>query len=60
VEYNSKKCWPAECNYDIYDTGLMAVIDGLEEWRPECEGTAYCLQLITDLKNLEYFGQRSF
>jgi hypothetical protein len=35
VAYNSKKYLPAECNYDIYDTELMAIIDGLEEWRPE-------------------------
>jgi hypothetical protein len=55
VAYNSKKYLPAECNYDIYDTELMAIIDGLEEWRPEWEGTAYPLQLITDLTNLEYF-----
>jgi len=26
----------------------------LEEWRPECEGAAYRLQLINDNKNLEY------
>jgi hypothetical protein len=33
----------------------MAIIKALEEWRPECEGAAYPLQLITDHKNLEYF-----
>jgi len=33
----------------------VAIIKGLEEWRPECEGAAYPLQLITDHKNLEYF-----
>jgi hypothetical protein len=55
VAYYSKKHSLVECNYDIYDKELMAIIKALEEWRPECEGTAYPLQLITDHKNLEYF-----
>jgi hypothetical protein len=53
--YYSKKDSTAECNYDRYDTEPMANIQALEEWRPECEGDAYPLQLITDHKNLEYF-----
>ena len=40
VAYNSKKPSPAECNYDIYDKQLMAIMKALEEWRPECEGAA--------------------
>jgi hypothetical protein len=55
VAYYSKKHLPAGCNYDIYDKELMVIIKALEEWRPEYEGTAYPLQLITDHKNLEYF-----
>jgi hypothetical protein len=55
MAYYSKKHSPAECNYDIYDKELMAIIKALEEWRPECEGATYPLQLITDHKNLEYF-----
>jgi len=55
VAYYSKKHSPAECNYDIYDKELMAIIKAVEEWRPECEGAAYPLRLITDHKNLEYF-----
>ena len=55
LAYYSKKYSPAECNYDIYDMELMAIIKALEEWRPECEGAVYPLQLITDHKNLEYF-----
>jgi len=55
VAYFSKKHSPADCNYDIYDKELMAIIKALEEWRPECEGATYLLQLITDHKNLEYF-----
>jgi hypothetical protein len=55
VAYYSKKHSPAECNYDIYDKELMEIIKTLKEWRPEREGAAYPLQLITDHKNLEYF-----
>jgi hypothetical protein len=53
--YFSKKHAPAECNYDIYDKELMAIIKALQEWRPECEGAAYSLQLVTNHKKLEYF-----
>jgi hypothetical protein len=55
VVFFSKKHSPAECNYDIYDKELMAIIKALEEWRPECEGAEHTLQLITEHKNLEYF-----
>jgi len=44
VAYCSKKHSTAECNYDIYDKELMAIIKALEEWRPESEGAAYPLQ----------------
>jgi hypothetical protein len=55
VAFFSKKHSPAECNYDIYNKELMAIIKALEEWRPECEGAEHTLQLITDHRNLEYF-----
>jgi len=58
VAYFSNQFTPAECNYDIYNKELMAIIEALEEWRPECEGAAYSLKLITDHKNLEYFMTR--
>jgi hypothetical protein len=55
VAFFSKKHSPAECNYDIYDIELMAIIKALKECRPECEGADHTLQLITDHKNLKYF-----
>ena len=55
VAYYTKKHSPAECNDNVYDKELMAIIKALEEWRPECDGTAYPLQLITDHKNLDDF-----
>lgn len=51
----SKKLSPTECNYEIYDKELLAIIRCFEEWRPELEGAASPVQVITDHKNLEYF-----
>ena len=55
VAYFSKKHNPAECNYEIYDKELMAIVRAFEEWRPELEGSTYPVEVITDHKNLEYF-----
>ena len=55
VAYFSKKHSPAECNYEIYDKELMAIICAFKEWRPELEGSLTPVKVITDHKNLEYF-----
>lgn len=34
VAYFSKKHSPAECNYEIYDKELLAIVRTFEEWRP--------------------------
>ena len=55
IAYFSKKHNSAECNYEIYDKELMAIICTFEEWCPELEGSTYLINVITDHKNLEYF-----
>ena len=55
VAFFSRKMLPAECNYEIYDKELLAIIQCLEEWRPELEGTDIPVQILTDHKGLEYF-----
>ncbi|MDB5911071.1 MAG: hypothetical protein JWP34_5188, partial [Massilia sp.] len=55
VAFFSAKHSPAECNYEIYDKELLAIIKALEEWRPELQGTPDAFKVITDHKNLEYF-----
>ncbi len=55
IAYFSKKHNPAECNYEIYDKELMAIVRAFEEWRPELEGSTLPIKVITDHKNLEYF-----
>jgi hypothetical protein len=55
VAFFSKKHSVTECNYEIYDKELLAIIRCFEEWRPELEGTSSPIKVITDHRNLEYF-----
>ena len=40
VAYFSTWMAPAECNYDIYDKELLAIIRAFKEWRPELKEAA--------------------
>jgi hypothetical protein len=53
VAFFSKKYTPVECNYEIYDKELMAIIRAFEEWRPELEGALHPIQVLSDHKNVE-------
>jgi hypothetical protein len=55
VAFFSRKLTPAECNYEIYDKELLAIISAFEHWRPELEGTELPIKVLTDHKALEYF-----
>lgn len=55
VAFFSKKMSPAECNYQIYDKELLAIIRAFEDWKPELMGSQHPIQVITDHKNLEWF-----
>ena len=55
VAYFSRRMVPAECNYEIYNKELLAIIQCFKEWRPELEGTAMPVKVLTDHKGLEYF-----
>lgn len=52
--YFSKKNSPAECNYEIYDKELLAIVRCLEEWDAELR-SVQDFEIVTDHKNLEYF-----
>src|SRR5690606_24525683 len=58
VAFYSKKHSPAECNYEIYDKEMLAIIRCLEEWRAELEGTPEPIHILTDHRTLEYFMQK--
>jgi hypothetical protein len=55
VAFFLKKLSPAKCNYKIYDKELLAIVNSLEQWRPELEGTELPIQILTDHKALKYF-----
>ena len=54
VAFFSHKMSPAECNYEIYDKELMAIVNAFEEWRPELMSVDKT-QVLTDHKSLEWF-----
>jgi predicted aspartyl protease len=58
VFFFSAKHLPAECNYDIKEKELLAVIKCLKEWRGELKGLAKPFTILTDHKNLEKFSQK--
>jgi hypothetical protein len=55
VAFLSQKMSPAECNYDIYDKELLAIVRAFEEWKPELSGTADPIKILSDHQNLQHF-----
>jgi hypothetical protein len=52
-----KKITVPECNYEIYDKELLAIIKAFEEWRSELAGILMDdpVKILTDYRNLEWF-----
>jgi hypothetical protein len=55
IAFLSKALNLVECNYEIHNTEMLAIIQGLEEWRHYLEGASHPVEIWTDHKNLEYF-----
>jgi len=55
VAFFSKKHSPTECNYEIYDKELMAIVQAFEEWHTELQSVENVISVLMDHKNLEYF-----
>ncbi|KAI1006821.1 hypothetical protein K3495_g1398 [Podosphaera aphanis] len=55
VGYFSKILSPAECNYDIHDKELLAIMRAVEFWRSELMSLRYQIVILIDHKNLQYF-----
>lgn len=55
MAYFSKKLSPVECNYNIHDKELLAIVRCLNEWRAELIGLKKPFLILTDHKNLKYF-----
>lgn len=52
--YFSQKNSPAECNYEIHDKELLAIIRSLQQWESELMSLTH-FTIVTDHKNLRYF-----
>lgn len=55
IAFFSKKMTPAECNYEIYDKELLAIVLCLEEWSAELKMSQHEVKVLSDHRNLEYF-----
>jgi transposase InsO family protein/predicted aspartyl protease len=55
VAFFSKRMVPAECNYDIYDKELLAIVRSFEEWRPELMQPEEPIKVKSDHRNLQWF-----
>jgi hypothetical protein len=55
ISFYSRKCSPAEQNYDTYDRELRAIVDSMKQWRHHLEGARYKILIQCDHKNLVYF-----
>jgi transposase InsO family protein len=55
IAFHSRKMVPAECNYEIYDKELLAIVDSFKIWRHYLEGNPHPIEIFCDHKNLEYF-----
>jgi RNase H-like domain found in reverse transcriptase/Reverse transcriptase (RNA-dependent DNA polymerase)/Integrase zinc binding domain/Chromo (CHRromatin Organisation MOdifier) domain len=55
VAFYSKSLSAVECNYEIHDKEMLAIMRALEEWRHFLEGAQHKIEIWTDHKNLEYF-----
>ena len=55
IAFFSKKMTPAECNYEIYDKELLAIVLCLEEWSAELKMSQHEVKVLSDHQNLEYF-----
>ena len=55
VAYYSRKLKDPECNYDIHDKELLAIVDALRKWDTYCKTKGPKITIVTDHKNREYW-----
>ena len=55
IAFFAKNQNPANCNYEIYNKELLAIIRCFEQWKPKLKGTEVLIKVITDHKSLEFF-----
>jgi len=55
IAYRSRTMKPAECNYDVHDKELLAIVQALKEWRRYLKGSGQHFRVLTDHQNLIRF-----
>ncbi len=55
IMYYSATFTPTECNYDIYERELLAVMKALAHWRHYLGWTKHPFTILTDHANLQYW-----
>jgi len=55
IAYRSKTMKPGECNYDVHDKELLAIVQELKEWRRYLKGSGQHFRVLTDHQNLIRF-----
>ncbi|KAI1007123.1 hypothetical protein K3495_g1088 [Podosphaera aphanis] len=55
VAFMTKRMIPAECNYEIFDEQLPAIVHAFETWSSELGSVEVSTLILTDRKNLEQF-----
>lgn len=50
VGYYSKKLTPRECNYDIHEKELLAIVQAVEFWRSELISVKHPVEIFIDRK----------
>jgi hypothetical protein len=55
IAYYSATFTPTECNYDIYERELLAVLKALKHWHPHIAATEIPVTVLTDHTNLTFW-----
>ncbi|KAI0996546.1 hypothetical protein K3495_g11635 [Podosphaera aphanis] len=55
VAFMSKKMITAECNYEIFNKELLAIVNSFKTWTAELGSVGTSTLILTDHKNLEHF-----
>jgi transposase InsO family protein len=55
VAYASQRLSPSECNYEIHDKELLAIMRALKQWDGELRSVAQPFTILSDHNNLRFF-----
>ena len=55
IAFMSKGFSDAECNYQIHDKEMLAIMCALDKWRHFLEGVTEKFEILMDHRNLTYF-----